>query len=862
MTEQSEVFDLDAALQFIKWTCAKIPEKEKAFFARFSEKIDDFLFRFHSPQIRIALIGITSSGKSTLLNRLLTPDEEFERTGKVREYLPMCSAPSSGRQVLCCYGESPRVEILFEDGQAPLIFSNPERISKILSEFGDEKNNPNNKYKIKEIHLFSPDFSVDRNLVFVDTPGLDAYRLDYHERITLNLVLPTVDMVMYLTTVKVDSDAKNLKYVEGIDAATSSLKPLIMVQNQIDSISEKVSSRGVDKTKQEIRQEHYNRLKKLLSRAHNPSVKSASIVQISAKTGQGVEQLRQALNVALAEYRNRRVDLYRRQLNRELKEMEQSLSEVALASADKERKRRQREQELSRYEADIKAIESSFRTFAGQYETMEDDVEKLFRTLTSSIEAKYATGTEGEYKDPERLSPEIVSQIEEFRGAIGYAGAKFDEYVKKSRQLIQQSCNNLNLEEKQVYQAEFYKKTDNTVADCTRAETRFVLVRKKRNFFDRIWRRYFTDDPDPDFDDSESHTESYVVQDIKEKLKSIVSLYQQFCNSNDDNLPKLRTNTENCTKRLNEELVRKKNELKNRFSVEVSSRTAELILTMIRKYIGKDENPPNPFASGMQIQPVPLPEDDPDIEYEADPLVYDLFQLARSHQYDIHKAFFRDLLERSGLPDVRICGWDRETCDLLREFGDIFISDELNGDGRVRIINFNCCTERDLPRQDNSLVFLLLNADQSGSAKSSLHKCVPTGPEASPKYPGTEWLKRASFAGRIVWVMDSVKAARGDRPENDTLMEAFHEMELIVRDFQRTAGPFDIMALDEDLYYSVLFHELYFNSERWTLQGDREKFIEQMRAVFLLDNEQADRTGYYLNQYLDLTNHKEENPGK
>ena len=849
MTEQSEVFDLDAALQSIKWTCAKIPEKEKAFFQEFSEKIDDFVFRVHSPQIRIAVIGITSSGKSTLLNRLLG-----------RNYLPMRSAPSSGRQVLCCYGESPRVEILFEDGQAPLIVSNPERISKILSEFGDEKNNPNNKYKIKEIHLFSPDFSVDRNLVFVDTPGLDAYGLDYHERITLNLVLPTVDMVMYLTTVKVDSDAKNLKYVEGIDAATSSLKPLIMVQNQIDSISEKVSTRGVDKTKQEIRQEHYDWLKKILSRAHNASVKSAAIVQISAKTGQGLEQLKQALNEAIAEYRNRRVDLYRRQLIRELKEMEQSLSEVALASADKEGKRRQREQELSRYEAGIKAIEDSFRTFSRQYGTMEDNVEKLFKTLTSSIEAKYATGTEGKYKDPECLSPEIVSQIEEFRGAIGNAGAEFDEYVKKSRKLIQRSCNDLNLEEKQVYQAEFYKKTDNTVADCTRSETRFVLVRKKRNIISGFFRWLFRcDDP---FYYEDKKTESYEVQDIKEKMKSIVSLYQRFCNSNDDNLAKLRANTENCTKRLNEELVRKKNDLKNRYSVEVSSKTADFILKMIRKYIGKDENPPNPFASGMQIRSAPLPEEAPDIEYDADPLVYDLFQLARSHQYDIHKAFFRDMLERSGMPEVCICGWDRETCDLLREFGDIFISDELNGDGRVRIINFNCCTERDLPRQDNSLVFLLLNADQSGSAKSSLHKCVPTGPEASPKYPGTEWLKRASFAGRIVWVMDSVKAARGDRPENDTLMEAFHEMELIVRDFQRTAGPFDIMALDEDLYYSVLFHELYFNLERWTLQNDREKFIEQMRAVFQLDSEQANRTGYYLNHYLNLTKHKEEKPGK
>lgn len=858
-------YDLDAAVQDIMRICAGIPENEKSFFQKFSEDINDFYIRIRSPQIRIAVIGITSSGKSTLLNTMLG-----------RNYLPTRAAPSSGRQVLCAYGDSHRAEIFFEDGRKPkIIQDNPRAIIEKLELYGDEKNNPGNQYHIKEIHVFSRDFIADRNLVFVDTPGLDAYGLKTHEEITLNLVLPTVDMILYLTTVKPDSDGKNLEFINKIDRATSSLKPLIVVQNQIDSVVEKRDkTHGVLKTKQEVCQEHCNRLKKMLAGASNPSVRSAAVVQISAKKGIGIKQLGKTLDSAIAQYRKGIKGRYKKQFCIYLSNMEQQISDILLTSADKEKKRKEREKELSSYEKHVNEILESFDSFSKSFDDFGKTVSQQFEDLWTSIHNKYKTRVEGVYTNPESLPPEIISKKEQFTRLIGDAGEKVLSFVKESNRLIQVACNDLGLDEKQVYQKDLYSKIDNTLSDCTeeKSETHTEWVEKK-GFWAWVarklgWGGYR----------KHTYTKTRIEHNIRDTLIKISSLYENFSQSNNSYFSKLRDNIGNCTSRMREELSKKKNELENQYSVEVSSRTAKLVLDTIRKYLKKDNDPLETDVGSIRIQTEPLPEDDPVSEYEADSLAYDLYRLAELHQFDSHNAYFRDMLERSGMPEISICGWDQESGDILQKFEDIFIPDETRENVCIHKINFNFCGKRDLPKQDRQLVFLLLNAFQPGSAKNSLYQAMPegSGRQGTGSFPGTEWLKKAASAGRIVWVMDSVKEAVGDKG-NDNLMEVFHEMEKVADDFQQAAKPFDIMALDEDLFYSILFHELYFHvatavaANQWTAQDDRERFVKQMREFLLLDQpgaksaeakKQVEKAGTYLNEYLNIIEHNKEISGK
>ena len=108
-------------------------------------------------------------------------------------------------------------------------------------------------------------------------------------------------------------------------------------------------------------------------------------------------------------------------------------------------------------------------------------------------------------------------------------------------------------------------------------------------------------------------------------------------------------------------------------------------------------------------------------------------------------------------------------------------------------------------------------------------------------------------SGKLVWVMDSVKGLADWRnPNQDHLAEAFHEMVKMAKTFttpfQRT--PYDFMACDSELYYSVLFHELYFT--RLDTEFKKQQLIQAFGDVFHLNNERKNMTGSYLNKYSNL----------
>ena len=67
--------------------------------------IENRIHDWSSDRIRVGVIGVTSSGKSTLINAVLGTD-----------ILSSAIAPSSGQLVCCSYGEKPEITIRFENG--------------------------------------------------------------------------------------------------------------------------------------------------------------------------------------------------------------------------------------------------------------------------------------------------------------------------------------------------------------------------------------------------------------------------------------------------------------------------------------------------------------------------------------------------------------------------------------------------------------------------------------------------------------------------------------------------------------------------------------------------------------------------
>ena len=227
---------------------------------------------------RMGVIGVTSSGKSTLINSLLNED-----------LLPSAVIPSSSQLVSCRNGDT-RQGIVHFTNKEPQVLTSINLTPQIISKYGEEQSNPRNREKVKQIEITSPSFPFDKKLILVDSPGLDAYGFEGHEQLTLNTMLPSIDFCLFITTCKTNSDSKT-KAV--LDTIAHYDKPVIIIQNMIDSIRPSLNIDGtVRKTENEVAEEHMERVQKIVNAS---KIKSrVAILQYSAIWARGAQHTKNA----------------------------------------------------------------------------------------------------------------------------------------------------------------------------------------------------------------------------------------------------------------------------------------------------------------------------------------------------------------------------------------------------------------------------------------------------------------------------------------------------------------------------------------------------------------------------------------
>ncbi|MCK8825253.1 dynamin family protein [Fuchsiella alkaliacetigena] len=220
---------------------------------------------------RIGVVGITSSGKSTLINALCSED-----------ILPKEARPTSGILVSCKKGNERKATIIKKSGKKEYL-KGEEFNRKKISRYADEQNNPQNKYQIDEICLEFPEFLIEGGVEIVDSPGLDAFGLEGHEEITLRQLVPSVDIVIYLTTTKANSDKRNLNILNKIAAEN---KPIIIVQNFIDCIEPEYTTGGrIRRSREEVAQRLKRRVTGILEESKDQKFSKAPVIQLSALWG-------------------------------------------------------------------------------------------------------------------------------------------------------------------------------------------------------------------------------------------------------------------------------------------------------------------------------------------------------------------------------------------------------------------------------------------------------------------------------------------------------------------------------------------------------------------------------------------------
>lgn len=233
--------------------------------------------------VRIAIMGITSSGKSTLVNAFLQ-----------EKLLPVAIKPSSSIIITCSKGSLRKATIYFNN-RNPIVLEGNELNEENIGIYCDENKNHNNELQVAQIDIKTPLFMFDENIHIIDSPGLDACDLEIHEKVTMEILLPTIDVCLFLTTVKANSDEINLDKMRIVNRRG---KQIILVQNMIDSVEEKIGRSGiVEESKLDILRKHKKRGENLLKSAiyqsyfqdresvnnkNYISVKDLKVVQVSA----------------------------------------------------------------------------------------------------------------------------------------------------------------------------------------------------------------------------------------------------------------------------------------------------------------------------------------------------------------------------------------------------------------------------------------------------------------------------------------------------------------------------------------------------------------------------------------------------
>lgn len=805
----------------------------KKFFLASRQRLENLLARIGSSQTRIAVIGITSSGKSTLLNAILG-----------QNLLPTAVAPSSGRQVLCGYDTTLHADIIFspESGKQRLVVT--ENIKEALKQYGDENSNKGNFQQVDEIHVYSPSFKFDHSLIFVDTPGLDAYNLGVHEEITLKLVLPTVDMILFLTNVKCDSDGQNLEF---IDRSTSEVKPLIVVQNKINSISAKMSKRGIEKTVADIKQEHLNRLQRLLAKAQKESVRKAPIVQVSANAPtwelSNLEMLKQVLAEQIKVNSAFRENLFLRQFIREVDEMQGTLSSALAESKSKAVQLAERKTSMVLCEQHIKTVKNSYLSLEAQIQRQCESAESAATQLLTAIDNKYGKNTHSDtkkYRNPEFLDSGISMAKENLSTQINTILKNFSDSISRIQAAIKAACADLNLQESQVVRTEIFGTAPVLISECQKVipgkkRTRTEKVKKEGLLggVARLFGGLFGKDDWGYIDKTtiwyEPDTTVCDISSLIQEIKKALAHLQKFLS---EKIPVFQRNTEYSISCLQTEYERKMQEIQTQFQVDIPLEQGNKLLMALQKMVGctadnisktVPQNPaPKQNRKEERLQETSVPA-----------VVFDAVKAAENMALECHWSLMQGIIKKSGMTEKYICGWD---INCMENFRDIFFRNP----EEIKIIDFSDSSS-ELPK-DKSLLFLLVNAEQPGSSAKKI--CQPG--------KISDFILSTAENGMIVWVMDSVDGFISVSDlRNDTLIEAYAEMLKIAQRVQKKQELFEVMACSRELYYTVLFHELYFNLAHSPSEKRRQQLVEEMAKVFHLNNERKHATGQYINHFIN-----------
>ncbi|MDR1314613.1 MAG: dynamin family protein, partial [Deltaproteobacteria bacterium] len=211
-----------------------------------SKIFDKMIQKLEDKDVSVGLIGITSCGKSSVINAIMGHDLLVHRVRPSSNIVVNCRKDS---------GDRVRAEIIFA-GKPSQLFEvgghgarNDKELAELIGRYSDESENANNRLGVDFIKIWTPEFRLGDDVTVADTPGLKAYAYQEHEELTWAFMGPQVDVAIFLCTAKSESDADNRKYLEMLRDFGD--KDIVVVQNMRDSVMPELDVKGRERRSRE-----------------------------------------------------------------------------------------------------------------------------------------------------------------------------------------------------------------------------------------------------------------------------------------------------------------------------------------------------------------------------------------------------------------------------------------------------------------------------------------------------------------------------------------------------------------------------------------------------------------------------------
>lgn len=256
---------IDEIIGSIQTTIAELDALDIHTFQKRSGNLLEKLDSFSENKISAGLVGITSSGKSSVLNVLL---------GRGEKVLKEQSKATTNMIVFCSKSKTPELHVYFENGE--ILEKKGDAIDiDTVWRYSSEDENKNNQFNVKYMKISDPGFLLPEGVEIADTPGLDAYGMKEHEDLTLREFLPHADLILYLIPVrssikKTDRDILNTIMEKD--------QRIIFVQTCVGAVQDKPDRAGGVVGRDEILEKYRRDLEGTL-KAY-PNFKDAPVVQL------------------------------------------------------------------------------------------------------------------------------------------------------------------------------------------------------------------------------------------------------------------------------------------------------------------------------------------------------------------------------------------------------------------------------------------------------------------------------------------------------------------------------------------------------------------------------------------------------